>query len=34
MRETAGLLRKRWKQEILLLVVLLVWFGTLSMILG
>ena len=34
MRETAGLLRKRWKQEILLLVILLVWFGTLSMLLG
>ena len=34
MRETAGLLRKRWKQEILLLVILLIWFGTLSMLLG
>ena len=34
MRETAGLLRKRWKQEILLLVVLLLWFGALSMLLG
>ena len=34
MRETAGLLQKRWKQEILLLVLLLLWFGALSMILG
>lgn len=34
MRETAGLLQKRWKQEILLLVLLLLWFGALSMVLG
>ena len=33
MRETAGLLRKRWKQEILLLIVLIVFFGVLSMVL-
>ena len=34
MRETVGLLRKRWKQEILLLVLLLLWFGILSMFVG
>ena len=33
MRETIALLQKRWKQEILLLAVLLVYFGTLSMLL-
>ena len=33
MRETAGLLQKRWKQELLFLFVLIVFFGTLSMIL-
>ena len=33
MRETAGLLQKRWKQELLFLVLLIVFFGTLSMIL-
>ena len=33
MRETAGLLQRRWKQELLLLAVLLVFFGLLSMIL-
>ena len=32
-RETAGLLHKRWKQELLLLVLLLLFFGLLSMIL-
>jgi uncharacterized SAM-binding protein YcdF (DUF218 family) len=32
-RETAGLLHKRWKQELLLLVMLLLFFGLLSMIL-
>ena len=34
MRECVGLLQNRWKQEILLLVVLLVFFGVLSIILG
>ena len=33
MRETAGLLQKRWKQETLLLVLLIAFFGLLSMIL-
>ena len=33
MRETMGLLQKRWKQEILLLIVLIVFFGVLSLIL-
>ena len=33
MRETAGLLAKRWKQEILLLVLLAAFFGALSLIL-
>ena len=33
MRETAGLLQKRWKQELLFLLMLIVFFGTLSMIL-
>ena len=33
MRETAGLLRKRWKQELLFLFLLIVFFGVLSMIL-
>ena len=33
MRETAGLLLKRWKQELLFLVLLIVFFGALSMIL-
>jgi len=33
MRETAGLLQKRWKQEILFLIVLIVFFGVLSLIL-
>ncbi|MBR3743239.1 MAG: YdcF family protein [Clostridia bacterium] len=34
MRECAGLLQKRWKQEILLLIVLIAFFGVLSMVLG
>lgn len=33
MRETAGLLQKRWKEELLFLVLLIVFFGILSMIL-
>ncbi len=33
MRETAGLLQKRWKQELLLLFLLIIFFGILSMIL-
>ena len=33
MRETAGLLQKRWKQEMLFLAMLIVFFGVLSMIL-
>ena len=33
MRETAGLLQKRWKQELLFLAVLIVFFGLLSMVL-
>ena len=32
MRECFGLLHKRWKQEILLLVLLIVFFGVLSMV--
>ena len=32
-RETAGLLHKRWKQELLFLVMLLIFFGLLSMVL-
>ena len=32
-RETAGLLQKRWKQELLFLLLLLVFFGSLSMVL-
>ncbi len=34
MRECAGLLQKRWKQEILLLILLVAFFGVLSMVLG
>ena len=34
MRETISLLLKRWKQEILLLILLLLYFGVLSMLLG
>ena len=34
MRECAGLLKRRWKQEILLLILLVVFFGVLSMVLG
>lgn len=34
MRECAGLLQKRWKQEILLLILLILFFGVLSIILG
>ncbi|MER2055309.1 MAG: YdcF family protein [Clostridia bacterium] len=33
-RETAGLLQKRWKQEILFLLVLIAFFDVLSMVLG
>ena len=33
MRETAGLLQKRWKQELLFLFLLIVFFGILSMVL-
>ncbi|MCR4876306.1 MAG: YdcF family protein [Clostridiales bacterium] len=33
MRECAGLLQKRWKQEILLLVLLIAWFSVLSLVL-
>ena len=33
MRECAGLLQKRWKQEILLLILLILFFGVLSMVL-
>ena len=33
MRETVGLMKKRWKQEILFLIVLIVFFGVLSLIL-
>ena len=33
-RETAGLLQKRWKQETLFLVMLVAFFGVLSMVLG
>jgi len=34
MRECAGLLQRRWKQEILMLILLLAFFGVLSMVLG
>ena len=34
MRECVGLLKKRWKQELLLLLLLNVYFGVLSMVLG
>ena len=34
MRECAGLLQKRWKQEILLLILMIAFFGVLSMVLG
>ena len=34
MRECVGLLQKRWKQEILLLILLMAFFGVLSMVLG
>ena len=34
MRECIGLMQNRWKQEVLLLVLLLLYFGILSMILG
>ena len=34
MRECLGLLKKRWKQEIFLLALLIVFFGVLSMVLG
>ena len=34
MRECAGLLQKRWKQEILFLLVLVAFFGVLSMAVG
>ncbi len=34
MRETVGLLQNRWKQEILLLVILILFFGALSLSLG
>jgi uncharacterized SAM-binding protein YcdF (DUF218 family) len=34
MRETIGLLQNRWKQEILFLLILIVFFGMLSMMLG
>lgn len=33
-RETAGLLQKRWKQEVLFLIVLVVFFDMLSLVLG
>ena len=33
MRETAGLLAKRWKQELLFLAALIVFFGLLSLVL-
>ena len=33
MRETAGLLQRRWKQELLFLAVLIIFFGVLSMVL-
>ena len=33
MRETVGLMQKRWKQELLFLVTLIAFFGTLSMVL-
>ena len=34
MRECLGLLQKRWKQEILLLILLILFFGVFSMVLG
>jgi hypothetical protein len=34
MRETIGLLKNRWKQELLFLILLVAFFGTLSVILG
>ena len=34
MRECAGLLQKRWKQEVLLLILLMAFFGLLSIVLG
>ncbi len=34
LRETAGLLQKRWKQEVLMLIILLIYFNVLSMILA
>ena len=34
MRECVGLMKRRWKQEILLLLVLMAFFGALSMVLG
>lgn len=34
MREVVGLLKKRWKQEILFLILLIAFFGALSMVLG
>ena len=34
MREVVGLLKKRWKQELLFLLLLIVFFGVLSMVLG
>ena len=34
MREVVGLLKNRWKQEILFLILLIVFFGVLSMVLG
>ena len=34
MRECAGLLQKRWKQELLFLLALIVFFGVLSLVLG
>ena len=33
-RETAGLLQKRWKQEVLFVLVLIAFFDVLSMVLG
>ena len=33
-REVVGLLKKRWKQEILFLILLIVFFGVLSMVVG
>ena len=34
MRECVGLMKRRWKQEILLLIALMAFFGALSMVLG